>query len=84
MLILQACVIDSTHLELHEPIELQQGECVVVSVAPLGNKDDDRDSWISASAASLRAAYGDGEPDYASSRVREANREHSRRTSRLV
>jgi hypothetical protein len=77
MRILEALVVDATHLELSEPIALQQGKRVVVSVAQLGDRDADRDGWLSASAASLEAAYGDEDPDYATSRVREVNSEYS-------
>lgn len=76
MVVLQARVVDSTHLELSEPIDAQEGQRVIVSLAGTGDEDADREAWLSASADALRMAYGDAEPDYASSLVREANPEY--------
>jgi len=76
MVVVQARVVDSTHLELSKPIGLEQGEHVVVSFAEPGDGDTEREMWLSASAAFLAAAYGDDEPDYASSLVRESNPEY--------
>ncbi|MGO8703245.1 MAG: hypothetical protein ACLQVA_05455 [Candidatus Brocadiia bacterium] len=73
MVLVEAKVLDSTHLELSKPIAAAQGRTVLVSVAERGEKDVDRQQWLAASAAALQAAYGESEPDYPASAVRESN-----------
>jgi len=73
MVLMKAKVVDSTHLELSEPIAARKGLIVFVSVAELGDKDAERQPWLAVSAASLDAAYGESEPDYPVSMVRESN-----------
>jgi hypothetical protein len=63
MAVLQAKVLDATHLELLEPIALAEGSRVVVSVAD-ADQDDEHASWLEVSLKGLQAAYGDDEPDY--------------------
>lgn len=73
MVVLKAKVVDSTHLELSKPILVKQGVTVLVSVAEPAEVDTERQDWLTASASSLHRAYGDSEPDYDPSMVREAN-----------
>ena len=73
MALMKAKVIDSTHLELSEPIAACKGLIVLVSVAETGDADVERDEWLNASGASLQAAYGDSEPEYPVSMVKETN-----------
>lgn len=76
MVVVQARVVDSTHLELSEPIELQQDERVVVLLAGPGDEDIEREIWLSASASSLLAACGEAEPEYSLGLVKESNPEY--------
>ena len=73
MVLVQAKVVDSTHLELSRPIAAPQGGTVFVSVAELAEKDAERQQWLAASTASLQAAYGESEPQYSPSMLRESN-----------
>ena len=73
MVLVEAKVVDSTHLELSRPIPAAKGRTVLVSVAEAGEHDADRQQWLAVSAASLHSAYGEREPEYAPSVVRERN-----------
>jgi len=61
MVILEAKVVDPTHLELSRPIRAARGGTVLVSVA---ESDDERTQWLAASAQGLVSAYGPDESDY--------------------
>ncbi len=76
MVLLEAKVLDATHLELAKPIKSRQGVTVLVSVADSVYIDADRQQWLTASASSLRAAYGEDEPDYSAGLVKESNPEY--------
>lgn len=73
MVLVKAKVVDSTHLELLEPIAARKGLTVLVSVAESGDMDVERLQWLTASAESLCAAYDESEPDYSVSMVKESN-----------
>jgi len=74
MVVVEARVIDSTHLELAEPIGAHQGEHVIVSV--IGLDDEKHEAWISFSGHRLHDAYSEEEPDYPLGLVRESNPEY--------
>lgn len=73
MVLVEAKVMDSTHLELSKPIEARKGVIVLVSVAESAEKDAERQQWLAASSSSLQMAYGNSEPDYSAGMVRERN-----------
>ena len=73
MNLVQARVIDSTHLELSKPIDLPLGRNVMVSVTEAPLEVDERDQWHSASATTLEDAYGASEPDYSLEMLNELN-----------
>ena len=73
MVLVKPKVVDSTRLELSRPIPTEHGRTVVVSVAEVGERDADRRQWLAVSAATLQSAYGEPEPDYPRSVVRENN-----------
>ena len=77
MVLVKAKVLDSTHLELSKPIAARKGLTVLVSIAESGDKDAERQQWLAASVASLHAAYGESEPDYPVSMVKESNPDYS-------
>ena len=76
VVLIEAKVVDSTHLELAKPIAARQGRTVLVAVAEAGEEDSERQQWLAASALSLQAAYSDAEPDYPASRIKESNPEY--------
>lgn len=73
MVIVQAKVMDPTHLELAKPIAADRGGNVFVVVTELKDADAERQQWLDGSSESLRNAYGDSEPEYTPSMVRETN-----------
>ncbi len=73
MTIIQAKVLDATHIELSKPIGLARGASVCVLVTEPIDTDPERQAWLGVSMASLEAAYGESEPDYSLSMVREPN-----------
>ena len=73
MIVVHARVIDSTHLELAEPISVHHGEPVVVSVSESCDEGSEREEWLALSIEGLGRVYGDDEPDYSSALVKEAN-----------
>ena len=73
MVLVEAKVMDSTHLELSRPISFGRGKMILVAMTESGEQDGDRQQWIDGSAASLQAAYGDSEPNYTPAMVRERN-----------
>jgi hypothetical protein len=77
MVVIKARVIDPTHLELSRPIAVPDGSTVLVSVAGSGEEDDERLQWLAASAEALQSAYGESEPAYTPSMVREINPEYA-------
>ncbi|MBI5091569.1 MAG: hypothetical protein HZB26_03895 [Candidatus Hydrogenedentes bacterium] len=64
MVVIEARVVDGTHLELAHPIQDPSGAKVFVCLAEAGDADDERRDWLAASAASLAGAYGESEPEY--------------------
>lgn len=78
MTILEARMIDATHLELSEPVDLPPGRKLVVSVVEVGEEYDERSQWLAASESTLRAAYSDSEPDYSLELLKDRNPEFER------
>ena len=62
---------DGEHILLDEPFEMEPNTKLLVTVLP--ETDDDRDCWLRLSFQQLEAAYGDDEPEYTLSSVREMN-----------
>ena len=78
MVIVEARVVDATHLELAKPIASPAGGTVLVSLAEPGDSDPERAGWLAASAQFLNGAYADCEPEYGVDMVREPNPEYGR------
>lgn len=76
MVVVEARVIDGTHLELDRPIQVPSGRRLLVCVGEPGDTDDERSNWLAASVASLSAAYGESEPEYSLGMVKESNPEY--------
>lgn len=75
MIVVEARVLDATHLELAKPIGAPPGGRVLVSLAETGDAEAERSDWLAASSNSLSGAYGDAEPDYTLEMVRQRNPE---------
>ncbi len=75
MVFVEAKVIDSTHLELFKPIETPLGRKVLVSVADPTHGGEEDSDWFSLAAQGLQSAYGEAEPEYDPSMVKEPNLE---------
>ncbi len=78
MTLLQARLIDSTHLELAEPVDLPAGRKLLVSVVETDDEHDEHQQWLASSEATLRTAYSDAEPDYSLDLIKEPNPEYRR------
>jgi hypothetical protein len=78
MVMVEARVVDATHLELTRPIDTPPGEKVVVSLLDPAHEDKDRDSWLALSLATLTSACGDTEPEYTAGMIKEPNPEFGR------
>lgn len=76
MTLIEAKVIDATHLELSRPIDAAQGGTVSVAVSDPGEPGTEREQWLAASGAALEKAYGPSEPEYSPSMIRVPNREY--------
>ncbi len=75
MTVLEARMVDATHLELSEPVDLPPGRKLVISVVEADEEFDERRQWLAASEDNLRAAYNDSEPDYSLDLLRDRNPE---------
>ncbi len=78
MTILEARMVDPTHLELAEPVDLPAGRRLVVSVVEVDDGPCERRQWLGASEATLQTAYCDSEPDYPLDLLKEPNPEYER------
>ena len=68
---IEAQVIDHNHIRLMQPIQLPRHFKVMITVLPL--EDDERATWLRASAAGLNSAYSDDEPEYSPAMIKESN-----------
>ncbi len=73
MVLVQAKVLDSTHLELVKPITTGCGGKVFLVITEPAMAGAERQQWLDGSSESLSTAYGDSEPEYTPSMVREIN-----------
>ena len=78
MTVLEARMVDATHLELSEPVDLPPGRKLVVSVVAADEDFDERRQWSTVSEASLQTAYSDSEPDYSLDLIKKRNLEYER------
>lgn len=76
MVVVEARVIDATHLELAKPIAALSGKRLLVSVAGSEDTNAERAVWSAVSASSMGRAYGESEPEYSADMVKEANPEY--------
>lgn len=76
MVVVSAKIIDATHLELSKPIAASYGEAIRVFIAEADEGDNEHKEWLAISLEGLQSAYGDSEPDYTATMVRESNPEY--------
>jgi hypothetical protein len=74
MQVIEAQVVDATHLELTRPIQAPCGARVLVSIAT-ANTDKEHAEWVKMSLQQLQSAYGSEEPEYSVARIRTPNPE---------
>jgi len=75
MEIREAQVVDSTHLELAQPIQVPPGAKVLVAIGVPKLITEEHQAWIQMSAQRLASAYGPNEPEYSSDRIKTPNPE---------
>ena len=73
MILVEAEIVDSTHLKLSKPIGIRQGKTVLVSVTESEENDEERQQWLTMSSHPLGMAYSESDPDYPESMVKEFN-----------
>jgi hypothetical protein len=74
MQVIEAQVMDATHLELTSPIQVPRGSKVVISIVT-PEIDKEHKEWIEMSLQRLQSAYGPDEPDYLLTRISAPNPE---------
>lgn len=62
---------DGEQIQLDDPFQLQPNMRLLVTVIP--EPDAERYSWLRLSAEGLNAAYGEDEPDYPLTAIKEPN-----------
>ena len=74
MQVMEAQVVDATHLELTRPIQVPCGARVLVSIAT-ADVDKEHAEWVQMSRHQIRSAYGPDEPEYSVTRIKTPNPE---------
>lgn len=69
----KAMVVDSTHLQLSQPLSAGKGQILYVAFFQPETEQDERWQWQAASQATLARAYDENEPDYSAAMVKESN-----------
>lgn len=76
MVVVEARLIDGTHLELAAPIVVPTGGRLFVCVTQPEDADEERTDLLAVSVERLSAAYGESEPEYGLDMVKEPNPEY--------
>ncbi len=71
----EAQVVDSTHLELAQPIQVPPGAKVLVAIGVPELMAEEHQAWIQMSTQRLASAYGPNEPEYSSDLIKTPNPE---------
>ncbi|MCP5054879.1 MAG: hypothetical protein GY940_47375 [bacterium] len=64
---------DGERICLDEDFDLKPETKLIVTILPEEEEDDERNGWLRLSGQSLKNAYGDNEPDYPASLIKEPN-----------
>jgi len=73
----EAKVIDSRHLKLKKPIQIEPGSTVMITIESTEGIAEDLE-WYLISSQGLVGAYGEDEPEYSLERITTANPEYHR------
>ena len=76
MVLVNAKVIDATHLELAKPITTSYGEAVRVFIAEADEDYNEHRQWLAVSLEGIKSAYGVSEPEYTAAMIKESNPEY--------
>ena len=76
MQMIESQVIDATHLELFQPIQIPPHSKIMIAVIAADDLADEREFWYQLADQGLAMAYGDNEPDYSLAVIREPNPEY--------
>ena len=71
----EAQVVDSTHLELAQPIQVPPGAKVLVAIGAPELIAEEHQAWVQMSTQRLASAYGPNEPEYSSDLIKTPNPE---------
>jgi hypothetical protein len=71
----EAQVVDSTHLELAQPIQARPGAKVLVAIGTPELMAEEHEAWIQMSTQRLASAYAPNEPEYSSDLIETPNPE---------
>ena len=69
---------DGEHIRLDEPFELEPDTPLTVTIWPKAVEDEEREDWLLIAGAGLERAYGEDEPDYPLSLLKEPNPDYER------
>jgi predicted DNA-binding antitoxin AbrB/MazE fold protein len=74
-------VIKNGKIEPLEPIDFPEGTQLIVTISssPATAEDPESEDWYAASLQGLSRAYGDDEPDYELSHIKEFNPSYERK-----
>ena len=67
---------DGSQVRFDEPIELPPNTKLLVTV--LSTEDTDETAWLTLSAQGLAKSYGDNEPEYSLTSIKETNPKYER------
>lgn len=76
MILIEARVVNATHLQLARPITAKKGQTVYIAVEETEKATGDRGQWHAAAVPTLQAAYGDSEPYYTPAMVKDPNADY--------
>ena len=76
MQMIESQVIDATHLELFQPIQMPPHSKIMIAVIAADDLADEREFWYQLADQGLAMAYGDDEPDYSLAVIKEPNPEY--------
>ena len=73
---IESQVIDATHLELFQPIQIPPHSKITIAVIASDDLADEREFWYQLADQGLAMAYSDDEPDYSLAVIKEPNPEY--------
>ena len=76
MQIIESQVLDATHLELSQPIQMRPHTKIMIAVLASDDILEEREAWFRFASEQFQAAYGEDEPEYTLDMIREPNPEY--------